>query len=350
MRSLSLLLLLVCFGASAATFTSVNSGDWTNDAIWSSAPADNDCTPAGNHTYNINNYVSTACSNIFLSGSVTINVASGATLYITGSASITGTVKLNIKTGGAVVITGNLNLGGASDVIVDGALTVNGNISGVGSSFDCNGTGNAGTVTIGGTGCANCTNSGDAGCNASAPLPVNLSTFDAVSTNNAITISWTTTFENNNDRFILERSTDGISFTTIYVTKGQSNTESRSDYAFTDVVSAGTYYYHLIQVDKNGSKTMTDMVSETLGATMQLSVFPNPGNAADMKLTLNNADNAVVMIVLTDVNGNTVYADQHTLTAGALNISDLNITLNAGIYYISVNNNDIIINNKIILY
>jgi hypothetical protein len=353
MRNLSLVFLLVCLKLSAATYTSISTGDWSNDAIWSSAPSDNDCTPAGNNTYNINHYVSSSCVSLSFTGTVVINVASGATFYLSGSGGISGSVTLNIATGGSVIVIGNLNLGGSSDVKVNGSLTVNGDIIGVGSSFDCNGSTNAGTVTIGGTGCASCTNAGDAGCNASVPLPVNVTSFEAVSSNNTINVSWTTSYEKDNDHFILERSNDGISFESVYTTGGQLNSNINTNYTFKDNgLSSGTYYYRLVQIDVDGTKTRTDAISVNVGGTMQLSVFPNPGSSSQVKVNIMNTDNAPVLIVLLDMNGETLYTNIHYLdqSSPVLSINELYTNLSPGIYYISASSNDLLVQKKIVVY
>jgi hypothetical protein len=353
MRNLSLVFLLVCLKLSAATYTSISTGDWSNDAIWSSAPSDNDCTPAGNNTYNINHYVSSSCVSLSFTGTVVINVASGATFYLSGSGGISGSVTLNIATGGAVIVVGNLNLGGSSDVTVNGSLTVNGSIIGVGSSFDCNGSTNGGSVTVGGTGCSNCTNSGDAGCNQNVPLPVNVSAFDAVNSGNNVNVFWTTSYEKDNDHFIVERSNDGITYVAVHTLQAELNSNTSINYTFEDNgLSSGTYYYRLVQIDVDGAKTRTDAVSVNVGGTMQLSVFPNPGSVSQLKVNIANTDDAPVLIVLLDLNGTMLYSNIHYLDKNSpvLSVNELYTNLSPGIYYISASSNDLLVKRKIVVY
>ena len=89
---------------------------------------------------------------------------------------------------------------------------------------------------------------------------------------------WQTTTEINTSHFNIQRSTDGITFYTI----GKVNAKGASTYTFNDLLTTHdsrftTLYYRLEIVDKNNSKTYSEIRSVLL--TIQDSRFtisPNP--------------------------------------------------------------------------
>lgn len=71
--------------------------------------------------------------------------------------------------------------------------------------------------------------------------------------NRANTISWNTNKEENNDRFIIERSSDGLIFTGIGLVNGAGNRNSLTTYNYTDNDYAlGINYYRIKQIDMEG--------------------------------------------------------------------------------------------------
>ena len=124
-------------------------------------------------------------------------------------------------------------------------------------------------------------------------LPVELSSFTAQAIDGEVMLEWVTSSEVNNDIFIVERSTDLESFTTLTEISGQGNTSQTTHYSYSDrTVQAGeTYYYRLADRDFSGNvtrhKVITVMIengatTEPTGAEVQsfrlMPNFPNPFN------------------------------------------------------------------------
>ncbi len=92
------------------------------------------------------------------------------------------------------------------------------------------------------------------------PLPVELSSFNAIAGDEFIKLKWTTESELNNLGFIIERSISNESYREIasYITddrlKGQGNSSDPKIYSFVDndVQKDLTYWYKLIDVDYSG--------------------------------------------------------------------------------------------------
>ncbi|MFP5041713.1 T9SS type A sorting domain-containing protein [Parasediminibacterium sp. JCM 36343] len=143
-------------------------------------------------------------------------------------------------------------------------------------------------------------------------LPVTFTSFSATLTSNSgANLKWQTTTETNNKYFEVERSLDGIVFTTIGTVASISGTStSVKDYAYTDDVTSftGTVYYRLKQVDADGksqfSKIVTVIVSKLSRAAV--SVYPNPvKTVATIKISSLQARQVSVRVVNT--NGAVVY-------------------------------------------
>jgi hypothetical protein len=137
-----------------------------------------------------------------------------------------------------------------------------------------------------------------AGSSASIVVPVEWLTFSAAKgkDNNAF-LTWQTAQEQNNAGFEVERSTDGKIFEKIAFVAGRGTSMTKNSYNFTDNTPLSkTSYYRLQQVDFDGTKTASKVISvENAGAQGKLSVYPNPssGNV----VTVNFGDNTLEQVV-----------------------------------------------------
>jgi Secretion system C-terminal sorting domain len=121
-----------------------------------------------------------------------------------------------------------------------------------------------------------------------APTPVKLLTFGATKFNTDILVKWETAQEINNSHYIIERSTDGISFSSVGQVKGNENSNVIVAYNFLDVnAPTVNLYYRLKQVDVDGTFTYSDVVLVRAGKSNNgtISIFPNP--IADYKININ---------------------------------------------------------------
>lgn len=109
-------------------------------------------------------------------------------------------------------------------------------------------------------------------------LPVDLLTFGAHKNDDqTVKLNWSTVQELNNDRFEIERSTDGKSFTKIGDVKGNGTTHQLRQYTFTDAHPAPINYYRLKQVDLDGTSDYSEIVQVSLAINKaQLEIYPVP--------------------------------------------------------------------------
>jgi hypothetical protein len=147
---------------------------------------------------------------------------------------------------------------------------------------------------------------------ATGSLPVKLTSFSGEKTEGTSLLKWTTATELNNDHFELQRSNDGLNYTTIGILNGAKNSYTPLTYRFVDAEPfAGINYYRLKQVDVSGKETVSTVI--TLNFAQQLSkttisAWPIP--ASDyLTLELNNAEPLQTTIVIRDMVGKIVYEE-----------------------------------------
>ncbi len=88
----------------------------------------------------------------------------------------------------------------------------------------------------------------------SSPLPVELTRFDAYAQHNEVLLEWQTATESHNAQFVVERSSDGRTFSTLRTLAGAGDSRSPLDYTTTDAVPLrGQSFYRLKQVDFDGT-------------------------------------------------------------------------------------------------
>ncbi|MBS1974222.1 MAG: FG-GAP repeat protein, partial [Bacteroidetes bacterium] len=113
--------------------------------------------------------------------------------------------------------------------------------------------------------------------NSPGVLPLDLISFTATPVNQDIVLNWKASGENDLNEYVIEHSDDKIKFDSIgYVTS--NGTMLPSSYAFTHYhPSAGTHYYRLKEVDKNGRATFSSVVFATIaGSGVEFNIYPNP--------------------------------------------------------------------------
>ncbi len=172
--------------------------------------------------------------------------------------------------------------------------------------------------------------------NASAPLPIELLSFNAINEGNKyVQTTWVTASELNNDHFEIERSRDGISFDYFGKVSGAGNSNQILNYTLNDPSPyMGLSYYRLRQVDFDGKYSFSDIVPVEFNSTQAVSIYPNPndGNftiSYNISSKINTQDNASLVIV--DITGRVVYSYSLTAMKGSETI-DASL-LNTGIYY-----------------
>jgi len=94
------------------------------------------------------------------------------------------------------------------------------------------------------------------------PLPVKFVGFTVTRKSNDVLVQWSTSQEVNADMFTVERSVDGVNWTTIAYVAAIGNSSAINNYSFTDKnLNAKTIYYRVKETDFDGSFVYTDIKS-----------------------------------------------------------------------------------------
>ncbi len=341
------------YAAPPTTFTSNGSGggDWVNNSSWTGSPGLG-CATTGNDTYDIQfgDSIYTNCATLSFGGSVTLIIRNGGVLYIGGSGGITGSVDLTIETGGKLYVVGDLNLGGSSVVDNDGEMSVGGDITGPGKTFDCDGTNGTGVISISGSGCSACTAGTGTTCNENtSPLPVQLLNFDVnLHESEGFLFNWATVEEINNDIFSIEHSSDGKNFKGIAEIEGAGNSSEIINYTHHYPQNVyGQSYFRLKQIDFDGSYTYSEVVAVNRQMP-EIVVYPNPSEGV-FEILSEQLDGDVT-ISLHDASGTEVYNVNESFDHITKFEVDLQHQVRAGAYWLQVVTSDRILTERLIIY
>jgi hypothetical protein len=160
------------------------------------------------------------------------------------------------------------------------------------------------------------------------PLPILLTDFTASGRDNTALLQWQTAQEENTREFLVQRSPDGTTFSTIGTVAAAGNSSITLDYSFVDGSPvAGNNYYRLEEVDQDGYTTYTAVRLLNFSSSAQQLIWYATGyKAAEVCLIQGSNE----FYALTDVSGQTLRQGQ--LSGGKADISGLP----AGLYIVKV--------------
>lgn len=161
------------------------------------------------------------------------------------------------------------------------------------------------------------------------PLPVKLNGFSAqLNSDKTVTVKWKVDEQQDVVSYIVERSTDGITYTQSGVVFPATNTDT---YSFIDVNPAtGKNYYRLRIKETDGRLTFSQTVIVSLKAGIVISLYPNP---VSDKLTIQQFG--------TIQNKTAILADQQGKVLQQVRLTSLQQTVNmeryaAGVYLLKL--------------
>jgi len=270
----------------------------------------------------------------------TITIDSSHTVVVSSNLSYSGTKMkviiygtLNFSGGGSKL---KMPSGSSVQIMSGGSLTSTGSGGGSSKTIEASGTtlwsGSMGTIT------------GPAYVDQNTPLPVTLLTFNTKTKNGAVSVTWSTASETNNDYFEVERSIDGGQYKTIAQVKANGNIAGT--YEYIDQIQSSNCIYRLSQTDYNGTRTELSYSSLNASKLTNMSnitatVWPNPSVNGNSTIRI-EGNTEPIIITITDLTGKKVF--EKTTTGNTFDLAGS--TQNPGIYMISIKQNDIIISSK----
>ena len=156
-------------------------------------------------------------------------------------------------------------------------------------------------------------------------LPLKLISFSVQYINNSTRLQWQTSSEQNTSHFSIERSSDGINFSSIGNVNAAGNSSILKNYEFNDPQSnKGLNYYRLKMVDVDGKYIYSKVLVIKIDGKSILQIFPNP--AKNILYIQASGENEKATVQIIDVTGRKVKEEKFTLngtTSFSIDISGL---------------------------
>ena len=170
----------------------------------------------------------------------------------------------------------------------------------------------------------------------STSLPVRLLNFDAKERKKDIYIYWSSINELNCDKYVVEKSLDGINFDDLESIKAKGNNSNNTNiYNVIDLnPSIGLNYYRLKQIDFDGKSTYSKVVSIAMENKDEIMISPNPFIDYFIINTYFKNDNNTIKLI----NNEGKVLKSYKMAKGFNKIRINVIDLPKGMYYCKVNN------------
>jgi hypothetical protein len=131
-------------------------------------------------------------------------------------------------------------------------------------------------------------------------LPVKLSDFSVRASQTTVLVKWKTDMEQNADRFIIQRSTDGVYWQNAGEVKATGNSSVPVEYAFNDTrPGSPMLYYRLKIIDIDKYFDFSPVKTATLGIDNQVIIYPNPAKEY-FSITASSSSDLIQGVLLSD--------------------------------------------------
>ncbi len=164
-------------------------------------------------------------------------------------------------------------------------------------------------------------------------LPVEFLSFQVVQTGDRqAMLHWSTATEHNNDYFVVERSNDGLHWTTLGTVAGAGNSQAVLSYSFSDNDALeGANYYRIRQVDYDGQSAHSGIRTLVFDQSpLVISLAPNPAEH-ELEIRLINL-RGTAKIELINALGQLVYSQESDTVSTTIEVS----SFASGIYYANI--------------
>lgn len=140
-------------------------------------------------------------------------------------------------------------------------------------------------------------------------LPIVLQSFTATPVGSSVNLHWTTASELNNKAFMVQRSDNSKTYTSLTTIAGAGTSTVPRNYQYTDNnLIDGLYFYRLLQQDFDGTITVSKVVEVTVNGHFigSVELYPNPFNGVINLKGVTPQDVQVNTVKVTDLSGRPV--------------------------------------------
>ncbi|MBX9852175.1 MAG: T9SS type A sorting domain-containing protein [Cytophagaceae bacterium] len=173
-------------------------------------------------------------------------------------------------------------------------------------------------------------------------LPVQLLNFTGRRSDKGVELNWVTSWEENNDHFVVERSHDGIHFETVTAVKGKGDSKESTYYYTLDPEPFNTVsYYRLKQVDMDGKYSYSNIITiNSIDGSDNVSIYPNPAHS-NIHIGITTEESKSVYLSLADMLGRKIISNRIYQLHSGVNEIHLNLEeLSSGTYILQIINED----------
>jgi hypothetical protein len=176
------------------------------------------------------------------------------------------------------------------------------------------------------------------------PLPLTLLSFEGNATSSSNNLKWTTTSEINVSHFEIERSEDGINFSSIGKVAAFNQSTLVNTYNYNDIFQGGSkqfYYYRLNMIDIDGKHSYSKIISfQPFNTNFSVQALPNPFSS-QITISANLAKDDQAIITLTDASGKKILSKTIALKKGVNTFQLSNMSsLQSGFYILNFSTSD----------
>ncbi len=183
-------------------------------------------------------------------------------------------------------------------------------------------------------------------------LPLSLASIKAYQSGTGIKLDWATSTEINTDKFIVEKSTDGVSFNAIGTVAAKGNSNSLSNYTLFDAAPfVGNNYYRLKMLDKDGSYTYSAILKVAIGKIKtEVVIAPNPVKGNQLNIQFSNFERGTFSINVYNNAGQLVMNKTISHDGGSSSqVLQLPSQIKTGTYQVQITGNSTKVTKTIIL-
>ncbi|MBL7919982.1 MAG: T9SS type A sorting domain-containing protein [Bacteroidia bacterium] len=181
-----------------------------------------------------------------------------------------------------------------------------------------------------------------------SPLPINLVSFEANRILDKVALSWTTFGEKENDKFIIQKTKNGLDFEEVVVVPGAGTNSALIKYNQTDYAPyEGVSYYRLAHVSKSGKIDYSQLVAVDFYTTKDGSIKAYCDMNGKAGVSFVDLDGDMVVTV-NDLDGKLLHTEIITNISNDI-FYPLKLSPVSGMYIISARQADKVYSQKIII-
>ena len=175
----------------------------------------------------------------------------------------------------------------------------------------------------------------------SPPLPVKLVGFKAIKESGVVKLNWTVAKETNIENYQVQRSKNGINFTTIQIIQARNQSACQPNYILTDASPLKGINYYRLAVLENGRKELSGVATVTMSqAGNNFTINYTPGSTK-LNIRLIGLDAGNYLVSMVNAGGQVLQSMRLTHDGAEVNREvTFKGGLSKGIYRVVLLNND----------